>query len=127
MPVTSDAQLLSAQQRLLHTAHSPLRSRRRKLRNPHTAGSQFFALTGEHLRGRPVGYDSPAGGENDHTVDNIAPHGNAMLDNHNRCTSGFSDTDDGIPNVGDALRVEVCGWLVKHNEARPHREYSRER
>jgi hypothetical protein len=121
------AEGVSGQERLLRWAHRSLRPRRRKLGDPDSARCKFFTLARENVRRRTVGDRSPACGENNNSVDDIAPHRHTMLNNHNCCAGGFGNPDDSIPNFGNPLRIEIRGWLVKHDEPGLHCEDAGER
>ncbi len=97
------------------------------VRKPDAGATQGVRVVGEHRIRGPVGKHTPIGAEHDHPIDEVAPHGDAMLDHHERGTGGRDHRADGVTHLQHAFRVEVRGRLIEQQEPWAHGENTGER
>ena len=96
-------------------------------RNPDARRGQRGSVRPEHHVGRTVCDDSAAISEHNHACDEIAPHGDAVLDDDEGGAGARDHPFHRVAHLDDSCRVEIRGGFVEQNQTRPHGEQPGER
>ena len=94
---------------------------------PHAHRVQVVGAGAQNLVDRPVGDGAAVVVEHDDAVGDPHDGVEVVLDQHERPVARGDEFAEGRVDLFDALRIEVRGRLVEHEQRRPHREGARDR
>jgi hypothetical protein len=95
--------------------------------DPHAGIGQPSPVHPEDVARRTVRDDTPAGLEHHDPVDEGDRLVHPMLDEDERRAQAVQDAGKDLAHLGGAIRIEVSGRLVEHEEARPEGKRAGER
>ena len=115
-------------QRIEREARAPQAQRgQRGRRQPDAHRVQLVGATAQHLVDRAVGDEPALLVEHDDAIDEADGRVEIVLDEQDRAVAVRDQLGERRVDLFDALRIEVRGRLVQHEQRRTHRERARDR